>query len=123
MKILQNSEIPIYKQISSQFREMILNGEMVQGDYLPSIRALAQDLKISVITTLKAYDELAAEGLITAAKGKGYYVNAQDMEMLREQHLRKLEANLTAAIECARVAGVGKDDVISMLDALWEVDI
>lgn len=122
MKILQNSEIPIYKQISSQFREMILSGEVKQGDYLPSIRGLAQDLKISVITTLKAYDELAAEGLITASKGKGYYVNAQDMEMLREQHLRKLEANITASIECARIAGVGKDEVISMLDALWEVE-
>lgn len=91
MKIYQNSNEPIYKQISAQLREQILTGKLKPGDALPSIRGLAQDLKISVITTMKAYEELSAEGLVTSSKGKGYYVNAQDERMLKEQHMRQLE--------------------------------
>ena len=122
MKIYQNSSEPIYKQIAQQFREDILQGVLREGDYLPSIRSLAQDLKISVITTMKAYDALASEGLVTAAQGKGYYVNAQDKEMLKEQHLRKLEQQLQSAIDCARIAGISRDGIIGILDALLEVD-
>ena len=82
MKILQNSDIPIYKQISSQFKEQILNGTLKSGDMLPSIRGLARDLKISVITTMKAYEELSSEGLVQAVQGKGYIVNPQDAQMI-----------------------------------------
>ena len=72
MKILQNSDEPIYMQIANQFRTDILTGKFDQGEYLPSIRRLAKDLKISVITTMKAYEELAEEGLVTAVQGKGF---------------------------------------------------
>ena len=71
MKLLQNSGVPIYQQIATQFKEEILSGKMTQGAYLPSIRGLAKDLKISVITTMKAYEQLEAEGLVTAVPGKG----------------------------------------------------
>lgn len=122
MKIYQNSNEPIYKQISAQLREQILTGKLKPGDALPSIRGLAQDLKISVITTMKAYEELSAEGLVTSSKGKGYYVNAQDEQMLKEQHMRQLEKNLTDAIYSARVAGVGLEEVEQTLEMLWNMD-
>ena len=102
LKISQTNGIPIYKQIADAFRTDILAGKYKQGEYLPSIRELARDLRISVITTMKAYEQLEAEGLVTASQGKGFYVNAQDSEMLKEQHLRKVEDSLTSAIEAAK---------------------
>ncbi len=122
MKILQNSDTPIYKQISAQFKEDILNGKIPQGEYLPSIRGLAKDLKISVITTMKAYEELEGEGLVQAVQGKGYIVNPQDMQMIKEQHMRLLEQHLENAMESARLAGVGIEEVISMLRVLDNLD-
>ena len=122
MKIYQNSSEPIYKQIAAQFREQILAGKLKGGDPLPSIRGLAQDLKISVITTMKAYEELAAEGLVTASQGKGYFVNAQDMRLLAEQHLRRVEEHLTEAIHSARIAGLQLDEVQETLNTLWSLD-
>ena len=122
MKIYQNSNEPIYKQIASQLREQILSGKLKGGDPLPSIRGLAQDLKISVITTMKAYEELSAEGLVTASKGKGYFVNAQDQKMLAEQHMRQLETHLTDAIHSATIAGLTADEVCETLRTLWDID-
>ncbi len=122
MKILQNSDIPIYKQISTQFREEIMNGIIKEGEFLPSIRGLAKDLKISVITTMKAYEELAEEGLVSAVQGKGYIVNPQDREMIKEQHLRQLEQHLLNAIESARVAGVTTGEIINMIKTLATID-
>ena len=118
MILLKNSGEPIYQQIADQFRQDILTGRLKEGDYLPSIRGLASDLKISVITTMKAYEMLASEGLVTAVQGKGYYVNAQDQDMLKEQHLRKTEAALTQAIEAAEIAGLSEDELKDMLDSL-----
>lgn len=118
MKILQNSGVPIYQQIAEQFKEDILAGKMKQGEYLPSIRGLAKDLRISVITTMKAYEELERQGLITAVQGKGYYVNAQDSEMLREQHMRKMEEHLQNAIAAARIVGVSEEELIETLKVL-----
>ena len=123
MKILQNSDVPIYKQISTQFREDIMNGVIKEGEYLPSIRGLARDLKISVITTMKAYEELAAEGLVSAVQGKGYIVNPQDREMIKEQHLRQLEVHLQNALESARIAGIGTDEIINMIKMLSDFDM
>jgi len=97
MQLKQNSGVPIYQQIADSFRSDILAGKYKQGEFLPSIRGLAKDLKISVITTMKAYEQLAQEGLVTAAQGKGFYVNAQDSEMIKEQHLRKVESSLNDA--------------------------
>lgn len=122
MKILQNSGVPIYQQIAEQMKTDILAGKMKQGEYLPSIRSLAKELKISVITTMKAYELLEAEGLVTAAQGKGFYVNAQDSEMLREQHLRKVEEALQEAIAAAKIAGMSETELKEMLDALLLIE-
>lgn len=122
MKLMQNSGVPIYQQIADSFKTDILAGRYEQGEFLPSIRGLAKDLKISVITTMKAYEQLADEGLITAAQGKGFYVNAQDSEMIKEQHLRNVEESLTDAIAAAEVAGISNDELKGMLEALLEVD-
>ena len=122
MKRLQNSGEPIYQQIANQFRADILAGKFAQGEYLPSIRGLAKDLKISVITTMKAYEQLAEEGLVTAVQGKGFYVNAQDSEMLKEQHLRKVEESLTAAIAAAKIAGMSNTELVDTLQTLLSMD-
>ena len=122
MKILQNSGEPIYQQIANQFRADILAGKFAQGEYLPSIRGLAKDLKISVITTMKAYEQLAEEGLVTAVQGKGFYVNAQDSELLKEQHLRKVEESLTAAIAAAKIAGMSNTELMDTLQTLLSMD-
>ena len=122
MKILQNSAEPIYKQIYVQLREDILSGRLKSGEALPSIRGLAKDLKISVITTMKAYEELAAEDLIVSVQGKGYFVNALDPRLIEEQHQRRIEEGLTETIRTAKMAGKTIDDVRSTLEALWELD-
>jgi GntR family transcriptional regulator len=113
-----NSGVPIYQQIADNFRSEILEGKFEQGEYLPSIRGLAKELRISVITTIKAYELLAQEGLVTAVQGKGYYVNAQDGEMLKEQHTRKVEAALTEAIRFAKIAKMSDKELQEMLTTL-----
>ena len=118
LKILQNSTEPIYKQIASQFKDDILSGKLPQGNYLPSIRELAQELKISVITTMKAYEALEKDGLITAVQGKGYFVNPQNMELVKEQHLRLVETELQNAINSAKIAGISNEELKQMLDIL-----
>lgn len=118
MKLLQNSGVPIYQQIAEQLKADIMAGRMKEGEYLPSIRGLAKDLKISVITTMKAYEQLEAEGLVTAAQGKGFYVNAQDSEMLREQHLRRVEESLMSAIQAAEIAGMSEEELQETLKTL-----
>lgn len=122
MKILQNSGIPIYQQIADAFRDEIMEGKRKQGEYLPSIRGLAKELKISVITTMKAYELLQEEGLITPVQGKGYYINAQDSQMLKEQHLRRIEDSLTDAIHSARIAGVSRQELQEMFLTLLAMD-
>ena len=123
MKISQTNGIPIYKQIADAFRTDILAGKYKQGEYLPSIRELARDLRISVITTMKAYEQLEAEGLVTASQGKGFYVNAQDSEMLREQHLRKVEDSLVSAIEAAKIAGMSNEELLMTLRTLLSMEV
>ena len=123
MKISQTNGIPIYKQIADAFRTDILAGKYKQGEFLPSIRELARDLRISVITTMKAYEQLEAEGLVTASQGKGFYVNAQDSEMLREQHLRKVEDSLVSAIEAAKIAGMSNEELLMTLRTLLSIEV
>lgn len=118
---MQNSDVPIYKQIAAQFKEDIMSGRLAEGEYLPSIRGLARDLRISVITTMKAYEQLAEEGLVSAVQGKGYIVNPQDREMVREQHLRLLEEHLQNALESAKLAGVSQEELIKMINVLYDV--
>ena len=122
MKLIQNSGVPIYQQIADQLKADILAGKLKEGDYLPSIRGLARDLKISVITTMKAYEQLEAEGLVTASQGKGFYVNAQDSEMLKEQHMRKVEEALQEAIHAADLAGMSHAELKQTLEALLSIE-
>lgn len=118
MIISQSSGVPIYQQIADSFRTDILEGRLKEGEYLPSIRGLAKELKISVITTMKAYELLEEEGMITAVQGKGYTVNAQDGEMLKEQHMRKVEDGLMQAIASARIAGLSEKELVETLKVL-----
>lgn len=121
MKLLQNSGVPIYQQIAEQLKADILSGKLREGEYLPSIRGLAKDLRISVITTMKAYEQLAEEGLVTAVQGKGFYVNAQNSEMLKEQHLRRVEEALMEAVSAARIAGMTGQELQEILRTLLDM--
>ena len=121
MIISQSSKDPIYRQISDSFRSDILEGRLKGGEYLPSIRGLAKELRISVITTMKAYEQLESEGLITAVQGQGYVVNEQNTDMLREQHLRKVEDALTEAISSARIAGMSDTELMETLKILLRI--
>ena len=118
LRILQSSGIPIYQQIADQLREDIVQGRLKAGEGLPSIRGLAKELKISVITTMKAYEQLQSEGYVTAMQGKGFYVNAQDTDMIREQNVRKVEAALANAITAAGYAGMQEEELIDTLRML-----
>ena len=116
------SGLPIYEQIVTQLREQILSGVLGEDEALPSIRDLARDLRISVITTKRAYEELAAAGLIYTLPGKGSFVAARNMELLREEHLKQIEEHLSAALALARREGLGSGELREMLEALEEED-
>jgi GntR family transcriptional regulator len=103
--------MPIYEQIKEQIKEAILNDEMNEGEMLSSIRQLASDLKVSVITTTRAYTELEQEGYIYNVQGKGCYVAPKDSDLIREQLLRKIEDGFTIAINAARIAKLSKDEL------------
>ena len=113
---------PIYEQIVSQLREQIFSGALREDEALPSIRDLARDLRISVITTKRAYEDLAALGLIYTLPGKGSFVAAKNMELLREEHLRQIEEHLSQVMVLARRAGLSRAELGQMLDALEEED-
>lgn len=118
--ITNSAGVPIYEQISDQIKAMIMNGSLKEGDALPSMRNLAQDLRVSVITTKRAYEILETEGMIESFTGRGSFVAAQDPELLREQNLREIEKHLTAAVDIARKSGIGTDEVQEMLNILLE---
>ena len=114
------SGLPIYEQITTQIKQKILSGELAAGEALPSIRALAKDLRISVITTKRAYEELEREGLITSQTGRGSFVAPQNPALHREESLKQMEEHLQHAIDAARRGGITKDEVRETLDLLWE---
>ena len=121
--IIRNStNQPIYDQIYCQIKAQILSGALAPGEALPSIRALAKDLKISVITTKRAYDELEAHGFIYTMAGKGCFVADNNLEILREQRRQELETHLTAALELAKSCGLTRQDLKQMLDVLSVVE-
>ena len=113
---------PIYEQIKGQIKTAIINGELTHGDVLPSIRQLARDLKISVITTTRAYNDLEQEGFIVTVPGKGCYVQPQNTDLIREQKLRIIEENLSAAISAANMIKISTSDLKRMLNVLLEED-
>ena len=113
---------PIYEQISSQIKAQIIAGKLSPGEALPSIRALAKDLKISVITTKRAYDELEAAGYLVTVAGKGSFVAEGNRDLVREQQQRELEDHLRAAAALARSCGVSREELSEMLRILTEED-
>ncbi|NRY60140.1 GntR family transcriptional regulator [Clostridium beijerinckii] len=125
MKILlsNKSDLPIYEQIKAQIKEQILSGEILENEFLPSIRQLAKDLGISVITTTRAYSDLESEGFIATLRGKGSYVLPKDSEMVREQYLKKIEEALMVAIENGKLANISNDELVIMLKTLSDEQI
>ncbi len=111
---------PIYEQIKEQIKEAILSDELREGELLPSIRQLARDLKISVITTTRAYTDLELEGFIAVQQGKGCFVLPKNSEIVREQLLRKIEDSFLAAVNVARTAKLTRDELINILEFILE---
>ena len=109
------SGAPIYDQIYSQIKDAILSGQVAEGEALPSIRALAKDLRISFITTKRAYEELEKEGFLYTIPAKGCYVAPRNMELLREEHLKKIEWHLDEALRLAAESGLSGEDVLEMV--------
>ena len=124
MKIIvsNRSGIPIYEQIKEQIKAAIFSGELQEDDMLQSIRQLARDLKISIITTTRAYSDLEQEGFIANVQGKGCFVLPRNTELARENAMHKMESGLSAAIIAAKVEGITKEEVIERLNLLWEVE-
>ena len=118
--ISNSSDKPIYEQISTQIKNAILQGELTTGQALPSIRSLASDLRVSVITTKRAYSDLEALGFIETRQGKGSFVAGGNLELLREEQLRHIEALLQEALTSAETAGVSLKELHDILDTLAE---
>ncbi|MGN0628592.1 MAG: GntR family transcriptional regulator [Oscillospiraceae bacterium] len=109
---------PIYEQVTAQIKNAIVSGELSEGDALPSIRSLAKDLRISVITTKRAYDELEKEGFINTVAGKGCFVAQKNLEFIREQNLRQIEDSIRKIIELGKPIGISKEEVFEMYDLI-----
>ncbi|MEG2109302.1 MAG: GntR family transcriptional regulator [Clostridium sp.] len=119
--ISNTSGVPIYEQISKEIKNAILNGSFIEGEALPSIRSLASELRVSVITTKRAYEELEREGYIYTVPGKGSYIARQNKEILKEEKLREIEERLLDAIEISNSIGLEFEELIEMLKALKEI--
>ena len=121
MKIIisNSSPDPIYEQVNRQIRAQIISGELLEGEALPSIRRLAQDLQISVITTKRAYEELEKEGFIDTVEGKGSFVAMQNKELLREKKMKIVVEKLAAAVEQSRLLGITRAELEEMLSLLY----
>ena len=117
--IISNAgDTPIYQQITDQIKGQILTGKLQAGDALPSMRLLAKELRISVITTKRAYDELEADGFLYTVAGKGCFVAEKNLDLIREQKLKELEDHLDAAVELAAQCGVSSAQLQEMLRIL-----
>ena len=120
ISINSKSGVPIYEQIEKALRENIVAGNISEGDALPSIRGLASDLKISVITIKRAYEDLEKEGLIYSVQGKGFYVDNLDLQYMKEKETVNMEGKLLEWINGAKKSGMSKTEAMDMLDILWQ---
>ncbi|MBU5485649.1 GntR family transcriptional regulator [Clostridium sp. MSJ-11] len=118
--ISNSSGEPIYEQITTQIKSLILTGELKEGDNLPSIRNLAQGLRISVITTKRAYEELEKEGFIQTVPGKGSFVAGQNKELLKEKRMRIIEEKLSEVVEESKLIGLSLNEIIETLKILYD---
>ena len=118
--IISNSvDTPLYEQVKEQIKNKIVANELKAGEILPSIRSLAKDLRISVITTKNAYDELEKEGYVETIPGKGTYVANKNTELIKEEQLQKVEGLIDTAVSIAKISGITKDEIKEMLDILY----
>lgn len=124
MKILisNTSTRPLYEQIKDQLKDAILQGELAEGDALPSIRAFASDLKVSVLTIRRVYDDLEQEGFVTSQVGKGTFVSQGNVELLRDARRRRVEEKMAAMTADAKTLGITKEELSAMMDILYEED-
>lgn len=120
VNVQTKSGLPIYEQIERQIKEMIVSGELKEGEMLPSIRALAADVKISVITVKRAYEDLEKEGMIYSVQGKGFFVDNPDLQYVKEKETVGIEEHLGEWVSEAKKAGMTKQEALDMLDILWE---
>lgn len=122
MKILISNATgqPIYEQITTQMKNMIISGELTEGDSLPSMRLLAKELRISVITTKRAYEELEREGFIVSHTGRGSYVASKSLELVKEEQLRNLDSLMQKMVDTAKTCGVGLKELIDTLELIYK---
>lgn len=122
MKIIISTtlNLPIYEQIINQIRDAVVSGELKEGEGMPSIRALARDLQVSVITTKRAYEDLEKEGVLTSIPGRGFYVCKQNNDILREKQMRQLEQRYEDLIRDSKSAGMRLEDIVEMIKVLYE---
>ena len=120
--IRNTSDKPIYEQITDQIKNQIMSGALAAGDALPSMRLLAKEVRISVITTKRAYEELERDGFLSTIPGKGCFVTAQNRELLREAHLRQVEDFLSQAVAAAKLGGISQSEVTELLSILYKDD-
>lgn len=122
MKIIINgaSMVPVYEQIVDQVKTLIINGELVENDLLPSVRTLSKELKISALTVKKAYDSLEQEGYTVTVHGKGTYVKTANKEMIMEEHRREVEADLEMAIQKGRSCGLKDEEIRDLFNLIME---
>lgn len=119
--IISNSNsIPLYEQVKEQIKNKIISNELKAGEILPSIRSLAKDLRISVITTKNAYEELEREGYVETIQGKGTYVANKNTELIKEEQLPKIENLIETVVSIARISDISKKEIQEMLDILYE---
>lgn len=118
--ISNSSDKPIYEQIAGQIKNLIINGELAEAELLPSIRSLAKELQISVITTKRAYEELERDGYIVSVPGKGSFVSAQNKELLQEARVRIVEGKLEEAVSAAKTIDISLEELQKMLRILYE---
>lgn len=113
---------PIYDQISAQIKASIISGELNEGDALPSIRLLAKELRISVITTKRAYEELERDGFILSVPGKGCFVASKNVDLIREEHLRRIEELMQEILLLAAGCKLSLEDLKQMLELIYKED-
>lgn len=118
--ISNSSKKPIYEQIASQIKDMIMSGVLEEGEALPSMRVLAKELRISVITTKRAYEELEKDKFIETVTGRGSFVASKNIEFIKEEQFRRAEEHLMKAVDIARSSGIKLDELIEVLKTLYE---
>ncbi|MGZ9812751.1 GntR family transcriptional regulator [Streptococcus sp. V913] len=120
IQINNSSDNPIYLQIKNQIKAQIISGELKVGEQLPSIRFLAKELRVSMLTAKRAFDELELDGFINSVQGKGNFVAAKNKELIREEYLKRIESKLQDIIELSAIAGVSNNELLEMLSSYME---